>query len=166
MLRKAPLALALAVVGVAAIGFVVTSFTATTAKGQEGAEYKGSDKCKACHPVPHAAWMEMKHAHAFASLTAEQIASGVDDKGGTNRKCIDCHTTGYGDGGFVSEAETPKLTNVGCESCHGPGSLHIKTMMAAMMEETEVTDKQISKNVGCAGCHNPHISYKKLYGQE
>jgi hypothetical protein len=73
--------------------------------------------------------------------------------------------TGYGqEGGFVSEAETPNLVNVGCEACHGAGSVHMKTMMMAAMEEAEVEDKHISKNVGCAGCHNPHISYKELYG--
>ena len=55
--------------------------------------------------------------------------------------------------------------NVGCESCHGPGSQHIMTMAMAD-EDEEVADKKISKSVGCVQCHNPHTSYRKLYGKK
>ena len=62
-----------------------------------------------------------KHSHAYQTL--------VDAKQPSNRQydpeCIVCHTVGFGYvSGFKSEKETPKLENVGCESCHGPGSLH------------------------------------------
>ena len=93
---------------------------------------------------------------------AKFIASGKDDKG---RTCVSCHTTGYGQGGFESVEKTPKLTHVGCESCHGAGSLHQKAMLTAMATEEVPEDKKISKNVGCSGCHNPHISFKKKFGK-
>ncbi|MHC4471516.1 MAG: multiheme c-type cytochrome [Planctomycetota bacterium] len=143
--------------------------TVPTAEGQEGAKYKGSKACKLCHDKEHegsgfnpwTAWQEMKHAKAIESLTAEQIASGKDHKG---RACVQCHTTGYGKGGFESKEKTPKLANVGCESCHGPGSLHITTMV--MAEDEKVDDMKISKSVGCVQCHNPHDSHKKRYGKK
>ncbi|MEC4675594.1 MAG: multiheme c-type cytochrome, partial [Nitrospirota bacterium] len=44
------------------------------------------------------------------------------------KRCFSCHTTGYGrPGGFISAEETPQMKNAGCEVCHGPGELHVKT---------------------------------------
>ena len=162
MSGRAPIILLVVVGAVLVTGMVASSLFSGDAIGQEKAEFVGSGVCKGCHKPQYVAWQEMKHSHAFASLKPEQIASGKDEKG---RACVQCHTTGYGMGGFTSAEATPKLTNVGCESCHGAGSLHKGVMLQAMMEETEVTDKLISKSVGCVQCHNPHISYKKLYGE-
>jgi hypothetical protein len=148
---------------VLAAGLAFIPYATDVATGEEGATYVGSGKCKSCHKDSYEQWQEMKHSKAWASLSAEQIASGKDPKG---RACVQCHTTGYGDGGFTSEKDTPKLVNVGCESCHGPASKHVKVQLEAMMNDTEVKNRHISKNVGCTKCHNPHINYKKLYGEK
>jgi len=161
MSGRAPIIL-LIVASVVVAGMAASILTTNDVDGQEKATYKGSDKCKSCHRDQHTAWKDMKHSHAFETLKPEQIATGKDEKG---RACVSCHTTGHGMGGFTSTDATPKLTGVGCESCHGAGSAHVKAMLTAMMDETEVTDKKISKSVGCVQCHNPHISYKKLYGE-
>ena len=145
------------------IGLVMSPSAAGPEEGAATAEYKGSKACKSCHQDHFKAWLEMKHSKAFESLKPEQVAGGKDEKG---QACVQCHTTGYGKGGFESVEKTPKLTNVGCESCHGAGSDHVKAQLNAMMTEEEVTDQKISKSVGCTQCHNPHISYKKLYGSE
>ena len=162
MSGRAPIIVLIVIAGVVVAGMAASILTTSDVDGQEKAEYKGSDKCKSCHKDQYTAWKEMKHSHAFDSLKPEQIASGKDDKG---RTCVSCHTTGNGMGGFTSVEATPKLTSVGCESCHGAGGTHVKTMLAAMMDETEVTDKHISKSVGCVQCHNPHIQYGKIYGE-
>jgi hypothetical protein len=38
-----------------------------------------------------------------------------------------CHVIGFGNrGGFTDADKTPLLKGVGCESCHGPASLHVE----------------------------------------
>ena len=160
------LPLVLAAVAVVAAFVLVSSTSAPTVQGEEPIPYVGAKKCKTCHAEQHKAWSSKPHARAWASLTAEQIASGKDDKG---RACVQCHVTGFGKpGGFVSEAETPALTNVGCENCHGAGKKHVKRMTMAMMNDEEnVAEKFISKdNANCTQCHNPHFSYKEKYGKK
>jgi hypothetical protein len=134
------------------------------AQSQEASKYLGSGKCKMCHQAEHALWSELHHSKAFETLTPEQVASGKDMK---DRACVQCHTTGFGQpGGFVSAEKTPKLKGVGCEACHGPGSIHVQVMMMAAMNDENPKDKKISKNLGCSTCHNPHISHKKVYGKK
>mgnify|MGYP003573726611 FL=1 len=160
--RATVVLLVLAVIAAAAV-LALGPHSTMPVEGQEGAKYVGSKKCMMCHGDQHKAWQEMKHSKAWASLNDEQKTSGKDDKG---RACASCHSTGHGQpGGFVSEKETPDLVNVGCESCHGAGSVHMKTMMMAQMNDETPEDKKISKSVGCVQCHNPHISYKKKYGK-
>ncbi|MBW2263930.1 MAG: hypothetical protein JRG91_18370, partial [Deltaproteobacteria bacterium] len=107
--------LLLALVLIAVAGGVLalsTGRTVPAAEGQEGAKYKGAKSCKMCHDKVHetakynpwTAWEAMKHAKAFDVLTDEDVASGKDPQG---RACVECHTTGYGKGGFVSKDKTP-----------------------------------------------------------
>ena len=162
MRGRAPLFILVLVACAVAVFLALASSALVPAVGQDGAKYIGSAKCKMCHADQHKAWGEMKHSKAFDALTPEQIKSGKDDKG---RTCVSCHVTGYGKGGFESVEKSEKLKHVGCEACHGAGSLHQKAMLAAMATEEVPEDKQISRNVGCTGCHNPHINYKKKYGK-
>ena len=84
--------------------------------------YSGSDACKKCHLSAHEVWAESKHAKAFDSLEKAKEPSLRHLDG----ECIVCHTVGFGyETGYVSEQKTPKLKNVGCESCHGPASEHV-----------------------------------------
>jgi hypothetical protein len=43
-----------------------------------------------------------------------------------NLECVGCHVTGYDKPGGSTVTHVDKLENVGCEECHGPGSLHAK----------------------------------------
>jgi hypothetical protein len=79
----------------------------------------GSDKCLACHETAASVWAKSTHAHAFATLIAR--------KADADPKCIGCHTIGFGDAsGYRREFGAARLVDVGCESCHGPGSLHVR----------------------------------------
>ncbi len=84
--------------------------------------YIGSKRCEECHQKAYDIWKGTKHSHAYQTL--------VDAKPTSNRQydpeCVVCHTVGFGYvSGYKSEKETAKLENVGCESCHGPGSRHV-----------------------------------------
>jgi hypothetical protein len=84
--------------------------------------FVGSEKCKRCHEEAYDVWKKSKHSHAYQTL--------VDAKRPSLRQydpeCIVCHTVGFGyQGGFTSAEKTAHLKDVGCESCHGPASLHV-----------------------------------------
>lgn len=82
------------------------------------ATYVGSAACASCHPTAAKAWAETGHAHAFATLV--QLGADADPN------CIGCHTVGFRTpSGYRREMRGAKLADVGCESCHGPGSLHV-----------------------------------------
>jgi len=87
--------------------------------------YFGSDACKICHDKEYNSFMKYaKKSKSYESI--ERVKKGLTEE--EIKGCYFCHTTGYGKpGGFVSVEKTPHLKNAGCEVCHGPGGLHIKT---------------------------------------
>lgn len=84
-------------------------------------KYVGSEKCKSCHADAYDIWKQTAHSHAYQTLEgAKRPALRQFDA-----ECIVCHATGFGyHTGFTNATATPKLKDVGCESCHGPGSHH------------------------------------------
>ena len=82
------------------------------------ASYVGTDRCEGCHPEAARKWQQTQHARAFATLIQRQAEADPN--------CIPCHTVGFGSlTGYRREFGNQKLVDVGCESCHGPGSLHV-----------------------------------------
>lgn len=82
------------------------------------ANFVGSESCLSCHKAAGKIWEHSEHANAFASLT--------DARADADPNCIGCHAIGFGTtSGYRREFGGKKLANVGCESCHGPGSLHV-----------------------------------------
>ncbi len=80
--------------------------------------YVGSAACKDCHAKDYEIWEKSGHARAFATLEAK----GSD----ADPHCISCHTIGFGKtGGYRRPMGSASLTDVGCESCHGPGAEHV-----------------------------------------
>ncbi len=124
-----------AIVGFVSILFVMALFAVTNVNAGD-AKYVGAKKCKACHMKQYKAWQKTNMATSFENLkpgvkAEEKKKAGLDpDKDYTaDADCLKCQTTGYGKpGGFKSLAETPKLANVQCEACHGPGSEYRKIM--------------------------------------
>lgn len=105
------------------------------------ASYVGSERCGRCH-APALAWWKT-HAHGRAYATLQQRHKEY------NLSCVGCHVTGYDRPGGSTVTHNEGLTNVGCESCHGPGSQHPQkpgSVVPAPPAET------------CVGCHNAEHS--------
>ncbi|NVM22002.1 MAG: cytochrome C [Desulfobacterales bacterium] len=88
-------------------------------------KYVGSLACGPCHEKEHKSFtIYAKKSTSFQSI--ERVKKELTEK--EIEECYYCHTTGYGQpGGFISPEKTPHLKNAGCEVCHGPGELHVKT---------------------------------------
>lgn len=84
--------------------------------------FVGSDACRTCHVQETKAWAESKHSHAFDALVKYAKKPDLRQFDG---ECVVCHTVGFQHvSGYMDEGRTPHLKDVGCENCHGPGSLH------------------------------------------
>ena len=106
--------------------------------------YVGSLACKECHAEEYANFI----TYAKKSISFEHVERQAKHLSPDEiKQCYPCHTTGYGQyGGFVSPEETPQLKNAGCEVCHGPGEMHVKTRAA------EDIKGRLSKK-DCEKCH-------------
>jgi len=151
------------------------AFKADNAKVPAGevkaAEYIGTNKCKMCHLKEFKGWQATRHAHAFEGLAAAKAEdvkamaeklkvelTGSPDK---TDACITCHVTGFQLAGGYPAADSAKTANlglVGCEGCHGPGSIH-----ASKDTPKEAKKKFINGGVTenmCKNCHTPEMSPK------
>jgi hypothetical protein len=111
-------------------------------KGQ--AAFVGTATCAGCHAEPADVWAKTGHAHAFASLVQKHKQYDLD--------CVRCHVIGVdAPGGVCRVDKVAGKENVGCESCHGAGSLHADNPSVAIgtTEPAEAT---------CRGCHTPENS--------
>jgi hypothetical protein len=116
-----------------------------------------------CHIAQHKAWAETPHAKAFTNLKAADPAKAAEvatkmkveltgTAAGTDA-CVTCHVTGFKlAGGYpaVDSVKTAAVAAVGCEACHGPGSLHVSAPMA----EKKKFISKTSANM-CIQCHTP-----------
>lgn len=134
------------------------------------AEFIGTDNCASCHAGAKTFYDDTKHAVAWKTL--------VERDKDFDQKCVGCHSVGYEQPGgsvigkfeyeasiSVVGAETKiqkNLVNVGCESCHGPGSLHV----AAPVDNTGapqhiIRDPTVEQ---CNQCHVPEHSPRFNFG--
>ncbi|MDP6849565.1 MAG: cytochrome c family protein [Planctomycetota bacterium] len=151
-----------------------------------GASFIGAKKCKNCHKAKsqgaiYSIWESNPHAQAFDTLKGEEAAKVAKEHGIEKAweapECLRCHTTGYGFGKKRVKRTLKKEQGVGCESCHGPGSLHNKTRLkiANSMEEGEPEwlpelprdETLLPDEAVCVSCHNEESpTYRKFeYGK-
>ena len=108
------------------LALIILSPATGFSKGTKQARtYVGSEACKTCHEKEYDSFTKYaKKSKSYESIM--RVKKGLTEK--EIKGCYFCHTTGYGKpGGFVSVEKTPYLKNAGCEVCHGPGAIHVKT---------------------------------------
>ena len=111
--------------------------------------YVGSTTCGICHKIVYEHWRKTTHSTSYSTLVNKGYRYDPE--------CIKCHTTGYGYiSGFLNYEKNNNLINVGCESCHGAGSRHIKYVT----EPYGVTDES-----DCVICHESERSPKFQYNE-
>lgn len=103
--------------------------------------FVGTDKCTSCHLGATKFWKQTVHAHAWKTL--------VDGGKQADYKCVGCHVTGWGQVGGTTLGFTKKLESVQCETCHGPGSLHV----AGEGNEEPLAIKRDTPESVCLDCH-------------
>ncbi|MDR3569385.1 MAG: cytochrome c family protein [Syntrophobacteraceae bacterium] len=117
---------------------------AQEAKTTVPATYVGSKKCQACHGGEYARFEK------YSRMTRSYSDVLIMKRGLTReeyQKCLECHTTGFGKpGGFRSAKETPRMKEVGCEACHGPGSIHVQSS-----DPKDI--KKVVSETDCQACH-------------
>lgn len=112
------------------------------------AHYTGTDSCIACHTEEYKTWQQSGHSRAWAAL--EYVKADADPS------CIACHSVGFGStSGYKREFKHEKLTNVGCESCHGPGSRHVEERSAG--GSIDFHFRPLAEG-DCRSCHHGEFS--------
>lgn len=112
------------------------------------ATYVGDAACADCHEEAVEFWKKTRHAGAWETL--EKVDKQFD------YDCIGCHVTGWGGPGGATMAQNETMRDVQCETCHGPGSLHLAAEDEADLKKTIVG---IPPDDLCASqCHTPDHS--------
>lgn len=112
-------------------------------------EYVGSEECSECHPDATETWRDSRHSSALVSLTEKLEQQTID--------CLECHVVGLlTASGYNPFAPASELGAVGCESCHGPASLHV-ARMSLDVEADEVAIERPVMDV-CTLCHDSYNS--------
>lgn len=113
------------------------------------ASFVGNAACLDCHPEAAAVWTKTRHAHAWETLEKIGKQHHLD--------CIGCHVVGWQEPGGVCRVDrTEGKEDVGCESCHGPGSRHAETGDVKLLRGR-------ADEARCRTCHNaehsPHFDF-------
>jgi hypothetical protein len=142
--------------------------TASGAK-RKHPQYVGSQVCAECHlgqqhGNEYVPWLSSRHAAAYWRLATDwalflahqrphyqDVTDPIQDD-----RCLLCHTTGAQDPDALFAASFDPKEGVGCEACHGPGSMYVEAEVMADRSVFLEAGGRIPGAETCAGCHrNP-----------
>lgn len=120
------------------------------------ARFVGSAACAKCHSGIYQEWSGTHHAKALFTLKKHDYDSDPE--------CLTCHVVGpqvqlggawhWPPSGFRGAKTTPFLGGVGCESCHGPGSLHVAEPWKKEHFAEGGPNRRHPQIKGCMTCHD------------
>jgi Cytochrome c554 and c-prime len=112
---------------------------------QGEAAYVGNAACAGCHAGAFGVYDTTGHARAYREL--ERVHKQY------RLECISCHVVGIQQPGGVCRVDGVSGRDaVGCENCHGPGSLHLAHPKAQPVARPAPT------RAVCVGCHTAENS--------
>lgn len=136
-----------------------------TAARRASPEYVGSRACRECHSDEHGepwvGWLQGRHAAAYWRLATDWAAflaqvrsqyADITDPLAADR-CLLCHLPGRQDGGALYAASWRAEEGVGCEACHGPGSLYVDPAVMADRAAFLAAGGRVPDAATCRGCH-------------
>lgn len=122
-----------------------------TSQPPPGAQYVGSETCKACHEDIYNGWEKTPH-----------WKTTLDTRGGPSHQgCESCHGPGSAhiEGGgdptkifTFKDASTKEITDR-CLTCHAGGDEHMNVL----------NSEHTKNNVSCISCHSPHHAETRQY---
>jgi Cytochrome c554 and c-prime len=109
------------------------------------AAYVGNAACERCHSAAFGVYLGTGHARAYRQLEAVHKQYRLE--------CVACHVVGIQQPGGVCRVDRVSGRDaVGCENCHGPGSLH------AAKPSAQPIPRPAPTRAVCVGCHTPENS--------
>ncbi len=111
---------------------------------QGQAAYLGNAACQRCHAAAFGVYQKTGHEKAYREL--EHVHKQY------RLECVACHVVGIQQPGGVCRVDRVSgRQGVGCENCHGPGSLHAAQPSHPIPRPTPTASV-------CVGCHTPENS--------
>ncbi len=128
--------------------------------------YVGSHVCLTCHSDAerghqNVSWMASNHVRAYWRLESDwalflaqrlhqyqDIVDPVDDD-----RCLLCHTVGRQDPDSIYDVTFRPEEGVGCEACHGPGSMYANSETMSDHEAFLAAGGRVPDEKTCRSCH-------------
>lgn len=135
--------------------------------------YVGSSACRSCHSDaahgnPYVRWMQSRHGHAYWRLGADwalflaklrphyaDLSDPISDD-----RCLLCHVNGRQEDDALFANTYREAEGVGCEACHGPGSLYVDPEIMADREAFLANGGRIPDEATCRSCHRNSEQFK------
>jgi hypothetical protein len=182
VLVRFPWLLGLAAIVLIPMALVLSSGLISPVAGQKSTKkakvpkYVGAVACaKMCHKTAKKGeqlriWQESAHAKAYETLATPEAKAvgkkqGIEDPQESDA-WLACHTTAHGAPDELKGRKFSHAEGVGCESCHGPGSLYKKLKVMKDREQAIANGLIIPDASTCTQCHNEKSPTYKPFDYE
>jgi len=159
---------------------IVLHFLRRSVKGAKtpSPRYVGSTACMSCHRDaehgnPYVHWMRSRHGHAYWRLGADwalflaklrphyaDLSDPISD-----HRCLLCHVNGRQDDDALFATSYREAEGVGCEACHGPGSLYVDPEIMTDREAFLANGGRVPDENTCRSCHrnSENFDYAEMW---
>ena len=135
--------------------------------------FVGSRRCASCHSggpggAPYVTWMASRHALAYWRLATDwahflaarreeyrDIEKPIEDE-----RCLACHTADGHSSSLAKEETYRDDEGVGCEACHGPGSLYLDAEVMADRIRFLARGGRLPDEGVCTTCHRKGFHFE------